>query len=327
MSSFIAIKVGRAKETFLGIEIGGTKIQLCVADNEYRELEHLGFLVGDSKQNSVILKGLQSRITTLVSKYPIKSIGVGFGGPVNCKTGEIYRSFHVQGWNGINLRRWIEDLTNIPTFIDNDANIAALGEATLGAGAKYRRVFYITLGSGVGGGFVIDGELYHGKEPTEFEIGHVRLSKAGDILESSCSGWALNKKLETYISNNPSSVLNQLTLTNKTDCNKNLMESISAGDVGAKQVLDETIDDLAFGLSHVIHLVNPEIIVIGGGLSNLGAYLTSALQREVPNYLMETMKEKLPSIQLAQLKEMAVPYGAVVHAFKNIQRSIDTKQS
>ena len=318
----------RAKEVFLGIEIGGTKIQLCVADTEYNLLECLSFLVGDSKQNSVILNGLQSRITTLVSKYPIKSIGVGFGGPVNCRTGEIYRSFHVDGWNGINLRRWIEDLTNIPTFIDNDANIAALGEATLGAGAKYRRVFYITLGSGVGGGFVIDGKLYHGKEPTEFEIGHVRLSKAGDILESSCSGWALNKKLEAYISNNPSSVLNQLTLTNKTDCNKNLMESISAGDVGAKQVLDETIDDLAFGLSHVIHLVNPEIIVIGGGLSNLGTYLTSALQTVIPDYLMETMKGKLPSVRLTQLKEMAVPYGAVVHASKKErQRTNNTKQN
>lgn len=321
------IKLDRAKEALLGIEIGGTKIQLCVADTEYNLLEHLNFLVGDSKQNSVILKGLESRITTLVSKYPIKSIGVGFGGPVNCKTGEIYQSFHVHGWNGINLRKWIEDLTNTPTFIDNDANIAALGEATLGAGAKYCRVFYITLGSGVGGGFVIDGELYHGNEPTEFEIGHIRLSKAGDILESSCSGWALNKKLEAYIFNNPSSILNQLTLTNKSDCNKNLMESISAGDTGAEKILDETIDDLAFGLSHVIHLVNPEIIVIGGGLSNLGTYLTSNLQAVVPNYLMETMKGKIPLIQLSQFKEMVVPYGAVVHASKSMERTNDRKQN
>ncbi|MCG2461610.1 ROK family protein [Flavobacteriaceae bacterium F89] len=316
----------QAKGKYLGIEIGGTKIQLCVTDSDYNLLECLNFLVGDSKQNSIILEGLRSRIATLVSKYPIESVGVGFGGPVNQKTGEIYQSFHVQGWDSINLKAWVEDLTNIPTFVDNDANIAALGEATLGAGAKYNRVFYITLGSGVGGGFVIDGDLYHGADPTECEIGHVRLSKTeGDIVESSCSGWALNKKLEAYIANDPSSILNKLTRTNKTDCSKNLMEAIAAGDTGAKKVLDDTIDDLAFGLSHVIHLVNPEIIVIGGGLSNLGTYLTSTLQAFLPNYLMATMKDKLPLIQTTKLKEMAVPYGAVVHASKSIQRTNHTK--
>ena len=312
----------------MGIEIGGTKIQLCVSDSEYNLLECLNFLVGDSKENSVILKGMESRIKTLVSKYAIESIGVGFGGPVNHKTGEIYQSFHVQGWDQINLKRWIEDLTDIPTFVDNDANIAALGEATLGAGAAYRHVFYITLGSGVGGGFVIDGELYHGAGPTECEMGHVRLSKAtGDIVESSCSGWALNKKLEAYIANSPSSILDRLTQSNKTDCSKNLMESISEGDIGAKQVLDETIDDLAFGLSHVIHLVNPAIIIIGGGLSNLGTYLTTTLEAFLPKYLMPTMKDKLPMIQLTKLKEMVVPYGAVVYASKNILRTNDTKSN
>ena len=312
------------KGKYLGIEIGGTKIQLCVTDREYNVLECLNFLVGDIKENSVILKGLESRITTLVSKYAIESIGVGFGGPVNCTTGEIYQSFHVQGWNNINLKKWIEDLTKIPTFVDNDANIAALGEATLGAGAEYSRVFYVTLGSGVGGGYVIEGQLYHGAEPTECEIGHVRLSKAaGDILESSCSGWALNKKLEAYIANIPSSILNQLTRTNKTDCSKNLMEAIVTGDTGAKQMLDETIDDLAFGLSHVIHLLNPEIIVIGGGLSNLGTYLTSTLEAFLPKYLMVTFQDKPPLIKLTNLKEMAVPYGAVVYASKCLLRTND----
>lgn len=316
----------QTQETYLGIEIGGTKIQLCVTDREFNILECLNFLVGESKENSVILEGLESRITTLVSKYTVESIGVGFGGPVNYTTGEIYQSFHVQGWNNINLKKWIEDLTEIPTFVDNDANIAALGEATLGAGGEYSRVFYITLGSGVGGGYVVDGQLYHGAEPTECEIGHVRLSKTeGDIVESSCSGWALNNKLETYIAKDPSSILNRLTRTKKIDCSKCLMEAISEGDAGAKQVLDETIDNLAFGLSHVIHLFNPEIIVIGGGLSNLGIYLTSTLEAFLPNYLMATMKDKLPVIQLTKLKEMAVPYGAVVHASKSIPSTNDTK--
>ena len=91
--------------------------------------------------------------------------------------------------------------------IDNDANTAALGEALAGAGRGLSPVFYVTLGSGIGGGLVIDGTIYHGALPTEAEIGHIRLNQAGETLESRCSGWAVDRRLREYAAGNPASYL------------------------------------------------------------------------------------------------------------------------
>ncbi|WP_373516186.1 ROK family protein [Pricia sp.] len=304
---------------YLGIEIGGTKIQLLVVDTRYTVLERVMFFVGDTKEASLIQKALRNNLSNLLLKHDIMAIGVGFGGPIDYRTGTIYRSFHVQGWNGFNLKDWLTTLTDIPVFVDNDGNIAALGEAVLGAGMGSKRVFYITLGSGAGGGFIVDGEIYHGKEPGEFEVGHLRLSKSGSTMESSVSGWALNKKLNAYIEKKPGSPLALLTKESKTDASKNLMLAIDKEDVGAKSILNATIDDLAWGLSHVVHIVNPEIIILGGGLSNLGEYLPTMLSEKLPNYLMDTLKGQLPMVKLSQLKEDAVPLGAAVYAAQQMK--------
>lgn len=182
--------------------------------------------------------------------------------------------------------------------------------------------YFITLGSGAGGGFVINEEIYHGKEPGEFEAGHLRLNKSGSTLESSVSGWALNRKLNVYIQENPDSPLAVLVNKNKNDASKNLMEAIDNKDNRAEFILTDTIDDLALGLSYVIHIVNPEIIILGGGLSNLGTYLSDKLSERLPNYLMDTLKDNLPVVKLSKLKEDAVPLGAVVYAAQQLTKGL-----
>src|SRR5205085_6629816 len=102
------------------------------------------------------------------------------------------------------------ELTGLPVFVDNDANVAALGEATHGAGIAVNPVFYVTLGSGVGGGLVVDGRIYHGAKPGEAEIGHVRLDRGGTTLESRCSGWAVDRKIREARARNASSILYKL---------------------------------------------------------------------------------------------------------------------
>ena len=204
---------------------------------------------------------------------------------------------------------WISSLTKSPVCVDNDANVGALGEAAYGAGAGFNPVFYVTLGSGVGGGLVVDGSIYHGALPGEAEIGHVRLDRAGTILESRCSGWAVDAKIRAAIVREPDGVLARCVGTAKANEAKFLGEAIAQGDSMAKSILEETAEDLAFGLSHVTHLFHPEVIVLGGGLSLLGEPLRAAVARILPRFTMEVFAPG-PGIALARLGEDAVPVGA-----------------
>jgi glucokinase len=305
---------------FLGIEIGGTKIQLLAADEALNEIDHITFKVGEVKEAVIIQKKLSDEIEELISRHEFQSIGVGFGGPVDSNTGQIYDSFHVNGWRNINLRNWISNQSKLPVFVENDANVAALGEAVYGAGKPYGRVFYLTLGSGVGGGYVVNGIIYHGKGPSEIEAGHLCLDKQGKTLESSCSGWALNGKLRDYTAQEPKSILARLVKAQQADETKCMLEAIDAGDKGVEQIFQETMDDLALGLSHIVHLLNPEIIIIGGGLSLIGERLIEVLKQRLPSYLMPTLRNSLPMLCLSELKENSVPYGAIQLAKSKLQR-------
>jgi glucokinase len=138
---------------------------------------------------------------------PLDGIGVGFGGPVDRRNNTIWTSYHIEGWTGFALADWLTGLTGAPVVIENDANVAALGEARYGAGKDHEIVFYVTLGSGVGGGLVINQKLYHGVSPGEGEFGHIRLDKSGRIVQSSCSGWAVNEKIRSAAAANPGSEL------------------------------------------------------------------------------------------------------------------------
>lgn len=303
---------------YLGIEIGGTKFQAIVTDSKFKIIDRIVDVVGKEKNAGILQNKIESSIKKLILKHAIKSIGVGFGGPVDIQSGSIFTSYQVSGWNNFNLIKWLNGLFNVPVYLDNDANLAALAEARMGCGKKHRRVFYITLGSGVGGGFIVDGEVYHGKSLCESEFGHICINKTGDTIESSCSGWALNRKLFEYIHNEPDGVLAGLVTSKGVDPSKCLLEAIAKGDKKAKTIFDEMIDNLTFGLSHVVHLLNPEIIVIGGGLSLIGEYISNSVSQKLPQYLMSSLKNSLPEIEIARLKEDVVPLGAVLLSNKDL---------
>jgi glucokinase len=161
--------------------------------------------------------------------------------------------------------------------VENDANVAALAEAVAGAGTDYANVFYITLGSGVGGGLVVDGRLYHGALPGETEVGHLRLDRSGTTLESRCSGWAVDGRIREAVRQHPGSVLAQLVGDTSPGEARFLYPALERSDPLAQSILHETSADLAFGLSHVVHLLHPEVIILGGGLSLLGEPLRAAV--------------------------------------------------
>jgi glucokinase len=194
--------------------------------------------------------------------------------------------------------------------------VGALGEAACGAGVGFCPVFYVTLGSGVGGGLVVDGKIYHGAKPGEAEIGHVRLDRDGTIVEGRCSGWAVDARIRELKEKEPGSLLARLAGQTVGGEAKHLVTAWQQGDPAARRLLQETAQDLAFGLSHVVHLFHPQIIVLGGGLSGVGEPLRASVEGALRSFVMEAFAPA-PKIALAALGEDAVPVGALVLATPN----------
>lgn len=288
--------------SLIGIEIGGTKLQIVAGTEDGTISERLRFAVAASAGGAGIREQIKNALPEFAKRVQAEAVGVGFGGPVDWRTGRICCSHQIEGWSEFPLQEWLQELTGLPTRVDNDANVAALGEALHGAGCDRKLVFYVTLGSGVGGGLIVDKKIFHGAIPGESEIGHVRLDRSGTTVESRCSGWAVDARMrEAKLANT------------KGGEAKLLGELVSAGNVIAEKILTETADDLGFGLSHVAHLVHPEVIVLGGGLSLIGEPLRAAVENALRKYIMHAFAPG-PQIVLAALAEDAVPIGALALA-------------
>lgn len=306
--------------SYIGIEIGGTKLQLVAGDAGGGIIDRHRLQVDQSRGGAGIRKQIAQALPGLIASHRPAAIGVGFGGPVDHETGRIAKSHQIEGWSEFELGEWLHEQTGLPVRVDNDANVAALGEALAGAGRGLNPAFYVTLGSGVGGGLVVGGRISHGAKPGESEIGHVRLDKSGVIVEQRCSGWAVDRRIREAIEHEPDSQLARL-INNvlPAACRqsggeaRHLEPALAVGDALAQRILDETAEDLAFALSHVVQLMHPATIVIGGGLSLVGEPLRTAVQTHLRRFIMEVFGTG-PSVQLAALGEDAVPVGALLLA-------------
>jgi glucokinase len=300
-------------QAFLGIEIGGTKLQIVAGDASGKIHERRRFSVAAELAAKGIRDQIEQAVPELVQRHKPAAIGVGFGGPVDWRMGRICRSHQIEGWSEFDLATWLQSFSGTPAVADNDANVAALGEASMGAAAGYDPAFYVTLGSGVGGGLIVDRQIYHGTQPGESEIGHVRLDRQGTTVESRCSGWAVDNRLREITKAEPLGMLAKLAQGSIGNEARHFNEALRQGDAIAKRILLETAEDLAFGLSHVVHLFHPQIIVLGGGLAKVGEPLRSAVEKSLSPFVMEAFAPG-PRIALSSLQEDAVPAGALILA-------------
>lgn len=302
--------------TYLGIEIGGTKLQLVVGDEQAKILERFRFTVDPEEGARGIRRQIREGLGKL-SLHTVSAVGIGFGGPVDHRSGKVITSYQVSGWGDFVIQEWLEKLTRIPVWIDNDANVAALAESIYGAGADCKHVFYITMGSGVGAGLVVDKKIYHGSGVSEQEFGHIRIDKSGRTVESSCSGWAVDGKIRNHINLHPDSMLARLGSRYSRGESRVLAEALEQGDAASHDILETTTDDLAFALSHAVQLLNPQTVILGGGLSLVGEPLRRSVEAKLPNYLMDILRPG-PVIRLSSLQEDAVPIGALALAINKI---------
>ena len=318
---------------FLGIEIGGTKLQSAVVDaagavirerTDQVELARGAAGVRDALELQIAeLCGRPARAagTTVsasaaaMAKPEIAAVGIGFGGPVDRVAGVVATSFQVSGWGGFPLAAWVSSKAGgLPVALENDSNAAALAEAILGAGRGANPVLYSNVGSGIGGGFVIDGRIYHGRPPGEVEIGHLRMDPDGTITEDVASGWSIDRQVRDHAAAHPDGPLARIaTAAGATPSARHLAAAIAAGDAAAGAILDTVARHYAFALSHAAHLLHPEVIVLGGGVAGIGEPWREAVARHLPGFLMEPFRPG-PDVRLSTLGRLVVPVGAALAA-------------
>jgi glucokinase len=314
----------KKEQVFIGIEIGGTKLQLVMGDGSATIKERIRYSINAAEGAAGIRKQIEEGIQKLLQTNKAQAIGVGFGGPVDWKTGAIHLSHQIEGWGNFNLKTWLQELTGLPVAIDNDANTAALAEAKTGCGKAYNTVFYMTIGSGIGGGVIVNKQIYHGRTPGEVEIGHIRLDKSGVTLENRCSGWAVNNMVKQHIQASPNSKLGALAQNSSLPGAYLLTPALDEKDPDATAIVDEVADNISFALSHVVHLFNPDILVIGGGLSLLKEHLILPITRKLPQYLLSALLPA-PPVKAASLGEDVVPIGALELAKEVFKTYSNTK--
>jgi glucokinase len=310
-----------ASPCLLAVEIGGTKLQIVVGTADGRILARQRFAVDPRGGAAGIRARIAEALPAIIGQWRPCAVGVGYGGPVDRRTGRVVTSHHVPGWEGFPLGAWLADVAGVPVVVDNDANVAALGEALFGAGRGCDPVFYVTLGSGVGGGLVYHGQIFHGSGMGEAEIGHLRLDTTGQIVEDRCSGWSLDRRIRAAVVGAADGPLARLVGGDPGHETRHLGAALAEGDPLAAEILDDAASLLGLALSHVSHLCHPEVIVLGGGVAILGEPLRNAVAVHLRRCLMEALLPG-PRVSLAALCEDAVPVGALALATRRIPVSV-----
>jgi glucokinase len=338
---------------FLGIEIGGTKLQLGIGDGRRADLVAVERRTVDPSRGAAgILEQIESAGAALVQRHRPQRIGIGFGGPVSAATGQVTKSHQIGGWEGFPLVEWCRQAFHLPTTLGNDCDAAALAEATYGAGRGAKTVLYVTVGTGVGGGLVIDGKLYGTGRPAVAEIGHLRPGLHEDrpeaTVESIASGWGIATRARMRVSGEVAQSIEhvrpllasiarqqrpqrladaELTdeeykadLMQRADEDpdkltaKMVAQAAADGNEIAREVLGHACQTLGWAIAQTITLVAPDVVVVGGGVSLIGEpWFLAPVREEVARYVFPPLLDSYRIVP-AELGELAVVHGAVALA-------------
>lgn len=317
---------------YIGIEIGGTKLQLGVgaADGGLLPLGNEERVVRRTVDPARGAAGIRAQIEAAVpelldrcgvSKRAILGLGIGFGGPYDDHTNRTIKSHQIQGWDDFPLAEWAQSIVPVPVAIGNDADVAGLGESLFGAGRGYSPLFYITVGTGIGGGLILNGEIYRAVGRGAAEIGHVKVldwSRAGTPmmieLEKIASGSAIGERARELAERGEAagSLLLEYVDGNLAKITGALVgRAALRNDIFARSVIKEATDALAEAICQTIALLCPRRIVIGGGVSLLGDELIFEPIRAAVAERVFAPFRGLTEIVPAALGEEVVVHGAI----------------
>src|ERR1700682_1419145 len=266
----------------VGVDIGGTKVAagLVNADGEILAHNRTPMVTSGAPSDGLAAgsKAIGELFPDMASQNQIAAIGVCAPGPLNPDTGTILNPPNLIIWHNYPLAEEMRRLYKAPVRVDNDANAAALAEAKWGAGRGYRNIFYATIGTGIGTGIIFDGRIYHGKTGAAAEGGHVGIDWDGPVcncgkrgcIETLAAGPAIAQRARQKLARNSNSGLLEMAGGDIQRVSSQMVGRAHAeGDRVATEVMRETLDLLAYWLGNIIDLLEPDIIVIGAGVSSL----------------------------------------------------------
>ena len=300
-----------------GIDLGGTTVKIAYFDETGNMLEKWEIPTVTANGGSQILPDIAASIRQFMDAHNIADtavlgLGIGVPGPVNSK-GIVNKCINL-GWGVFNIADELTKLTGFPVKAGNDANVAALGEFWKGGGMGCNNVVFITLGTGVGGGIVIEGNLLHGAHGSGAELGHMVLNRNETVpcncgkygcVEQYCSATGIVRMAKQYLAGN--SVSSALNAIENLTC-KDIFDAAKAGDEAANAILEQVYAYLGEFLGNVCSVVNPEMVVIGGGVSKAGQVLIDGIVPHFHKYVFHAASKV--EFALASLGNDAGAYGA-----------------
>ncbi len=319
------LEINRDAPYTLGVDLGGTNVRAAVLDRD-------GKLLGSGRAPSLATEGVENTVSQIVhaAKTAIRSagvkdsevtgVGIGVPGHIDPKAGEVLwaPNFYEKGqpYRNIRLGDPIEAQLNLPVLMGNDANVAALGEFRFGAGRAIRSMVMVTLGTGIGGGIILDGKLWTGATGGAGEIGHIIIAAGGrggaaafGSLESMGQIAAITESAARKICAG-----RKTSLTDSPDFDwhfltpKDIADAAATGDAVAIEVFEETGSYVGLGIASIINLLNPEMVVIGGGVAQSGDIILDPIRRATRANTIKTMYD-VCDIVPAELGDDAGIYG------------------
>ncbi len=311
-----------AERLGIGLDLGGTSIKYALA-TECGRIIKSGYRASNANADkSEIIANLCHAVEEMQNfseknKMTVEVIGIGTPGNVDLETGTLMGSTpNFKSWNDVNISREVGQKCGLPVFVDNDANMMALGETRFGSGKGYKNLICVTVGTGIGGGVILNGDLYRGAFYAGGELGHTLVEANGidckcggkGCLEMYASATAMIRYFKKYANETG-------FVPDKDDLNvAYLFELYNKNNEAARRSIDEAKYYLGRGLASVINLLNPEAIIIGGGVADAGEIFLKGVRETAFKYAMP-MPSKNVKIVAAELGNQAGFLGAISFAF------------
>ena len=305
---------------YAGIDLGGTNIKCGIVDEEGNIIVQASVPTHSEKGFSYVTEMMVGLVIKLEreTEIDVKAVGVGAPGMIDGERGVVVYSNNL-GWKKAPLAAELKDGLRLPVRITNDANAAAYGEYTCGAGKKYQSIVLLTLGTGVGSGIVLDGKLFEGSRGAGAELGHETIRFGGEkctcgrrgCLEAYASATALIRQTKRAMEKDRQSKLWQLCCGDPENVNgKTAFDGMRAGDATAKKVVNAYTRYLAEGIANIVNALRPEAILLGGGISREGDTLIKPLKRKAKRLLFGDLRYAPVKILAATLGNDAGIVGA-----------------
>jgi len=305
----------KSKALVLAIDIGGTNLRAALVDRR-------GRIFARQRHATVLTRdGLAAQLTDIISKARTKesrisAAGIGFPGPMKIKEGLILTPPNIPDCANLPLKKILEKATRLPVFLENDANAAALGEYWIGAAKGAHSVLCLTLGTGIGGGIVLDGKVWHGAGDVAGELGHITVKPGG----RKC-GCGKRGCLETYASASgvARSAILRLAGGKMSAVNSAIVyRAAMQGDRAAREVLHETGRILGAAIGNLLNVLNPAVVVLTGGLARAGSLLFRPLIAEAPKHCFRAAFRGTRIVR-GKLGDDAGIAGAALTAFQELE--------